>query len=508
VVGGIFVDMGAPDLGAHYAIKQVEVLTTTDAGSVEQAEALLLLARAFSDAGRHGDAEVRVRRAITLAGKNDALALRGRLMLADTLEKLGRLAECAQELASVDAALAARSPAPRIEHARAALIHARLLLARNGFEEAVVLLKQAANEAVAAEGRRSGTAVDIRLLMARQFLLRFRLEEANEAKTAALEALRASGSAGQVKAALAEGQLTMNAYENHLISFDEASSTMDRLRTFTARPDLGIPEAIAAKIDLHLGWLELCWGNVDSAERLIASAAARLQPPADALLDRYQLTNAQASVAWMRGDHVKADRLYRELAELRRRMGHGDVPFAAEDFQSIAENLSMSGKFLEALAFLDTAPRFKQVEGMAAGGERTADLIDEARARVLIDSGSAAAAINLIPAEDGPMTGFDDGLRRLRGEAQCALGQRGEGLARLLSVIQFYGPERHPASPQIARDRAVAALCAVRAGKRALAEGLARQAREAFARQPAVSPYFKAPLVAVERELGLKLPPV
>jgi len=506
VVSGIFLDMGAVDLSANYATKQVEALTTAGAAPVELAESLLLLATALSDAGRHGDAEARIRRALSLAGADEALGLRARVMLAETLQRLGRAADCERELATLDGALAARSPGPSVLRARASQVRARLLLARNGFEQAAALLGQAADEAVAAEGRLSATAIDIRLLLAHQFIQRFRREEADAVKVLALEALRARGGVAQVKALLAESQLTMNAYENRLLSFAEASATMDRVVTAMAQLDVAIPEAIPAKVDLYRGWVALCWGDVDAADRLISAAAARLHPPADALFERYQLTNGQASVAWMRGEHAQADRLYRELAGLRRQMGNGDMPFAAEDFQTIAENLSMGGWYQQALDVLDSAPSFKRVEGMADNGEHTEGLIDEARARVLIDAGSPLAALKVLAPEDRPMTGFDDGLRRLRGEAQCATGQPAEGLARLLEVIRFYGPERHADHPQLARDRAVAALCALQAGRRALAEDLARQAREAFRNQPTVSPYFKAALLKVELALA-KRPP-
>jgi hypothetical protein len=63
-------------------------------------------------------------------------------------------------------------------------------------------------------------------------------------------------------------------------------------------------------------------------------------------------------------------------------------------------------------------------------------------------------------------------------------------------------------SPQRAYLRARAGLCAIAAGDRAAARSLAAQARAAFTAQPGVSPYYKAPLIKLERALGLRLPPV
>jgi len=56
--------------------------------------------------------------------------------------------------------------------------------------------------------------------------------------------------------------------------------------------------------------------------------------------------------------------------------------------------------------------------------------------------------------------------------------------------------------PGLARARAVTGLCALLSGQRPRAESLAAQARQAFAAQPDVSPYFKAPLKELDRRLA------
>ena len=55
--------------------------------------------------------------------------------------------------------------------------------------------------------------------------------------------------------------------------------------------------------------------------------------------------------------------------------------------------------------------------------------------------------------------------------------------------------------------RSMAGQCALGMGDGAGAISLARQARQAFTIQPAISPYYKAPLIQLERKLGLKSPP-
>jgi hypothetical protein len=60
----------------------------------------------------------------------------------------------------------------------------------------------------------------------------------------------------------------------------------------------------------------------------------------------------------------------------------------------------------------------------------------------------------------------------------------------------------HPAAPQMARLHGVAALCARRAGEPALAARWESLARAALRAQPGVSPYFSAPLRALDAGAG------
>jgi hypothetical protein len=56
--------------------------------------------------------------------------------------------------------------------------------------------------------------------------------------------------------------------------------------------------------------------------------------------------------------------------------------------------------------------------------------------------------------------------------------------------------------PRVAHWRAVTGLCALDAGNRRRAMALAELARQAFTQQPRVSPYYKAPLLTLEKRLA------
>jgi serine/threonine-protein kinase len=503
VVGGVFADMGAPKIAAQYATKHVAVLAAIDASTVEQAQAVLVLAQAQFDSKQYRDAEAQARRAMELAETNAALKLRARIMWARALERLGRTADCERELVSAEEALRRMPRGPSVDRANAMRLRAILLRNNNRIEDAMAVLRDAIDEALAAQGPLSRIAIDLRLGLAAQLVVLFRFEESRAPREAALAALRSLGGPSEIRAAIEEAGLAMDAYENHLIGFDEARTIVERDRSLVSGSSDATPASIRARIDFILGWLVLNWGDVQQAERLISASVAELQAhTADSIGERYQLTRALAVVATMTGHHDEADALFRQLADMRKQAGHGNSVFAVVEYQGIAENLGMQGSYREAFDFLNTAPRFERADGMAADGVRTDELIDAIRARLLLDSGDPTAALKTLPAQEPPMTGLADGHRRIRGEAMCALGKPVEGLATLLSVIQFYAPQRYEFDPGIARDRSVAGMCAMAAGKRQTAEELAKMARDAFTAQPDVSPYFKAPLVRLEQALG------
>ncbi len=124
-----------------------------------------------------------------------------------------------------------------------------------------------------------------------------------------------------------------------------------------------------------------------------------------------------------------------------------------------------------------------------------AEAIEAARARMLIDKGDAQAALPIVQklARD-KFSGILLDKAALDGEARCALGQFAAGLKELEEVASMYSELRFEHDPLVARIRAVTGLCALAAGQHKRAADLAALAGRAFAAQPDVSPYFKAPL--------------
>ena len=214
---------------------------------------------------------------------------------------------------------------------------------------------------------------------------------------------------------------------------------------------------------------------------------------------------SQASLATVLGRHDQAARYYSDAIELRKQSGDGKHPWAAGDYIGAALNFTMQGHFDEAEKVLASAPQFEELRGGGVGSGRYADIIPKTLATIKLVRGDAAAALKLLPPEErdqqAPL-GYDD--IQLRGEILCAAGRRAEGLPRLERAIGIQEQVFYAHEPGLARARAVAGLCALQAGQRSRAESLAAQARQAFAVQPDVSPFFKVPLKELERKLAIR----
>ncbi|WP_158219613.1 serine/threonine-protein kinase [Ideonella sp. A 288] len=505
VVGGVFLDMGTPELAREYAARQLTALTAHGADDADLAGALMLQGRALLHLQRYREAEAQARRALELLPPPHPATVEAKLLLAQSLAESGRIAESARVLANIEDALRLAPPGPNIVRARATQLRASHLAKANRFDESVPLLKSAIDEALAAEGPQSVAAIDIRLLLAYSMATHNRLDESRVQREAALSALRALGGASEIRAALEESALMRTMFEMGQVGFDEARATMARNRAFVASVDKRLPAAVGATIDLHQGVAHTLWGDVERGDRLVMSAVSILGPSAESPELRWDLATCHGFVAMTAGRHDQADAPLREAIRMRRLMGGATHAFSAYDHVLLALNLGLQRRPQEALAALDAAPRYDAVRGDPTQGSIFTQAIDVARARVLLDGGDAAAALALLP-PSGPVLAvappWPDDPRLTRGEALCQLNQRGPGLAQLLATIDSLSASSHPHHPLLARARAVAGLCALSDGQRPLARSLADQARAAFTAQPGMSPWFRAPADRLDRLLN------
>ncbi|MGB8338200.1 MAG: serine/threonine-protein kinase, partial [Burkholderiales bacterium] len=438
VVGGIFFDMGAPQQAMDYASKQVEALSSIKASEVEQAEAVLLLAQALYDQRRYRDAEVQVRRAMTLAKSNDKLLLRVRMLLAQTLSTSGQLPESEHELTAIEDALKRLQPEPNIVRANVMYLRAQHLVLVNRFDLAAPIMNAAISEAVAVEGQLSRIAIDIRIDLVYNLVTRSRLQEARLPRDTALAALRTLGGANEIRAAIEESRIESWIFNMNLISFPEAKATIERNRSFIAARGTHLPESLGATIDLELGRCYLDWGDIERADQLISPALPILRRTTESTKDRAHYAYIQGLVAMYTGHYEQADALFHERMEIGKQMSQGQEPYAVYDYVLIALNLGMQGRFKEAFDFLGLAPTSEAVRGDPQSGNRPVYTAIGNRARLKLDSGEPTAALDLlIDAKDPDVERFlwFDSISLLRGEAMCATNQLANGLVLLQSAI-------------------------------------------------------------------------
>jgi serine/threonine protein kinase len=507
VVGGIFIDMGAPDQAIDYATKHVATLASLRASQPEQAKATLLLAQAFYDHKRYREAEVQIRRAMALAVSDEKLSLRARMLLAKTLSMSGQVAASGIELNAIEDALQRRLPGPTSLHAQAMHLRAEQLTLANRFNEGEPMMLSAINEALAAEGTLSRTAIDIRLDLALELIYRNRLAEALLQRDAALSALRALGGAYEIRAELEEALFERTLFNQNLIPFSQAKATVERNRSFITARGARLPASLGARIDMALGALYLDWGNMERADQLFSAAAPIFQRTTESTKERALYGYYLGMAAAYLGRHEHADVLLRERMEMQKQLGQGQRPYAVFDYLLVAVNLGMVSRFKEAIDVLDSTPAVKLDPSDPIGWQRNTYSQVGARARLKLDSGDPVAALSLLTEAKDPDAEtnlWHVTLPLIRGEALCETTQRAEGLTSLQAAIATGARHLYQYDPLLNRTRAMAGICALAQGKRPLAQQLATQAREAFIAQSGVNAYFKAPSQKLDRLLGVQ----
>jgi tetratricopeptide (TPR) repeat protein len=264
-----------------------------------------------------------------------------------------------------------------------------------------------------------------------------------------------------------------------------------------------VPEAIRARIDFQIGTLYLGWGDVERSQVLLASSVPVLRAQAE---DPWTHALIAESLGWSsmyRGEHEEADRHFRKALELNK-FAWADSPAIVYRYSELARNLSMQGRFDDAEAELASMPNIAPVRGQTVGDPKVyAAAAFLSRSRVKLDRGDPAAALALLPLdradiEDSPY----EHRKLLRGAALCALGRAREGLPLMETYTEKFAEESFAYHPHVAHWRAVTGLCALDAGNERRATELAELARRAFTQQPGVSPYYKAPLLTLEKRLG------
>jgi hypothetical protein len=291
------------------------------------------------------------------------------------------------------------------------------------------------------------------------------------------------------------------------MTFADASKAFERLQADMAQRGPAVPQAIKATIDFEAGATNMLWGNLAVADPLISRSAAILRTTTESTSERGLIASYEGHTAMYLGRNMEADPFLRESIESRSLERETRNPMIVYPYIYAAVNMVMQRRFKEARSLLATAPRFGDSKGKSMPVFPDNEL-RSAGARIALDSGDAAAALESMPPEAEDMSDnlflFSD-QAQLRGEILCATGHRRQGLARMIKAIDsFSRSDVYPHSPDLARARAVGGLCALADAQRRLAVELAALAHESFTVQPNVSSYFKRPSEELDRLLALR----
>ena len=427
------------------------------------------------------------------------------MLLAKIHSALSHHDAAALTLDELEAELTARGAKASATRAWAIALRARELVVRNRFDEALPMYEQAIEMALLAEGPLSTAAIAMRLSLARRLAQTPYADQAQAPFDAALSAMHKLGGAHEIRAAFASAEFAFWSYINfRQIKPTEAITVIERSRALLMASNLPMPAWFIPQLDRWLGTVDVAYGDVAAALLLIESSGAFLSNALDSPEDR---AGVPWGTGWALGDagrHDEADRMLRASLQAHRELGGPPTkPIIAQLYLRIAGNLIMQGHYREAESMLDEKPADEGIPGSGVAPGFSNVFAAGMRARLRLLSGDAVGAVALIEREGDVMDDWPAYQLSL-GEALCATDRRSDGLAWLKREIakEEQGGFEHPNSPWLARMRAVAGLCALDTHDRAAAIIFAAQARAAFTAQPGVSPYYKAPLLTLEKRLG------
>ncbi len=413
--------------------------------------------------------------------------------------------ESLQQIELGERGLASASGAVMADRIEAQALRAAWLSRKNRFDEAIEHYETAIRIANEAAGALERAEVDIRLDFVDELVKHRRGNEAKAHLATALATMRASGGSGDITAALAEAQAASLLAHKYEVSFEEAGEMVQRARASVGdRTDL--PLAISAVFELCLGQINVWSGRVEEGYPLLARAAAVLRPSTEAPQARLDIVAALGFAEAYFGKYQEAEAHLREALELAKLLYGASDPKTSGHYFLLAGTLMQEGRHDEADAILDTLPLIEPARGVGEFPTLEVDTLFSLRAAITLARGDFAGALRRLPTEGVERPAAADGHRLVRGEALCELGQRKAGLIEIETYLKGVTTLWYKYDPDVARARAVAGLCALKAGNRARASELATLARDALANQPNLATYFKAPAERLDQALGRSRP--
>lgn len=489
VVGRMFADMGAYPVAAAHFERQLQELRTSAADAAQQARVHIALGEALQASSRFDEARAEAQRAFDASeGDPEVAGLALSLLAADSYSR-GQREQAHAEALRAMARLEAASHGPSAQKARLHFLMARSAPNRSddvldaGYRTALAMAHES-------EGELSRTAAEIDLNLGLDLVATRRADEGRRLIETALDVLDRRGGADAIWAASQRATAWARFVEIDLVNAHDALPIIRSARMVIERHARLVPAYFLDWVDFDEGRTLLKMGNIAEATPKL-TAAARLRRTVGGLFDVRRLWVVEAKLAMERGEHDAADAAWHEVLNITQTLGRATFPDTAYIHAYRAYNRLMQGDTAAAKAILDAAPSFGALPSHPTRPRLTAELLTWQRARLLLQMGRIADALDLMK----PLARDDDvnaqlSTMALEAEIQCAAHRPDQGLPNLRALIQARAVRADWRDPMLARYRAVAGLCALDAGHRGEARQWLDQAREALTAQPRVSAYY------------------
>ncbi|MFO1329826.1 MAG: serine/threonine-protein kinase [Rubrivivax sp.] len=511
-VAAVYQDMGAPQQAADYAERRLALLPASDLR--QRYEALMALARAAVDdrdlvkaARAAADAEAI---AASDLDRIDAAVLQARALFRTGPDAHRTAFDRARSALEALPPGAARSDRARVAGLWLASVECADLWQQGQRGAAIQRLQALDGDARALGEAGAEVSRSLRVVLGYYLMSYKRKREGLAYGEAVARELERLGVYASVRATMLRAEMWTGALfmPDPVVSNKEVLSQLEQARRRLDDAPVTVPRQLKDLLMLNLSYVLVQYGRVEDGWSIAQGVTHRLLERARTQKERVNVISGLAWAAVAAGAHDVAASLLRRKIEISLHLGGGFVPGAADYYVEAAINELAAGRHEAALRILDEVPAFT-VPKDDPYSDHLGHIVQLARLQILLDAGRVAAVLPHRPMIARMVAMGDDAFyQTLLGELDCLSGHREAGLRELDRVRHSRGPDQVDRSidPVLARATALAGRCALGAGQRAKALEYARLAHDAFHRQPGVSPWFKKPLVALERELGLKPP--
>jgi hypothetical protein len=341
--------------------------------------------------------------------------------------------------------------------------------------------------------------MDARTSLASRLATMGKAQAATPYLAAATAAMRLMGGPDDARAAHEEARFAYWFHAYGAEPFSEVSALFERSRAALRAQTWPMPRNVVTEVDVRYGAALISWGDVGAGYALV-------EPAAREWLGLTQRAVSDAEIRFILSDAAAQSGHADESLEVARGLidaVKGTWPNGAMAWPYSA----LVRAQMHAQRYAQAASSLAEGDALVMGSKWTAPRGSEAlRAELALAEGDPAKAIEWTQSLDAARHSGPEHAARwlLRAAGLCAAGRRQEGLDIFGNWIHRFAATRHEASPAVAHWRARQGLCALAQGAAAQAREAARLASAAIVRQPGVSAHLKAPVLELERALGLR----